>query len=196
MSTDFNAERDLREAEALTKALVPYIYETALYGNAGSGFFSNLPSLTVGAVLLRLRRLETLHNTLTFEQQQRLAQVRADHDHTQHEWATHYEGKIIKEALSRLDAMRTFFDECRDNKRACASNYLPEAQRRTIVEELRLAMERHNIHSADVDSKARAVDGKLRGYVAPASFVWSKALESAYAPAQFWWLYHRPPEPS
>jgi len=56
--TSFTIGRDLDEALAMAKALVPYVYEETLYKNIGGGSFSGgaLPSLTIGALLLRLRR--------------------------------------------------------------------------------------------------------------------------------------------
>ncbi|NWF68982.1 MAG: hypothetical protein HXY40_07845, partial [Chloroflexi bacterium] len=157
--TTYNLEKDLSEADAMARALVPYVYEKDLYGRVGGGgIFSGgtMPSLTIGALLLRLRRLRAQRDSLTPKQQAQLEQIEARHEQVRHQWAAAYEGKLVKEALSRLDAMKAYFDECSQSPRLCASAYLPEALRRTIVEEIRLAMRDYNIASAQVDSKARA----------------------------------------
>ena len=45
----FSIERDVKEAQAMAAALVPYVYEDELYGRIGM----NMPSLTIGALLMR-----------------------------------------------------------------------------------------------------------------------------------------------
>jgi hypothetical protein len=187
----YSIERDLKEAEAMASALVPYIYETTLYANIGGLFNSGtLPSLTLGALLLRLNRLA--HLALTGSQLDRLRAAQAQYDEVARQWKQHHDDKLVREALSRLNAMNTFFEECRDQPRSCAPNYPPELARRTIVEELRRALEQRAIVSAELDSKTRQIDGKLRRYVVAASFQWDTQLEAAYPAQTYWWLYHRP----
>ncbi|MDX1991871.1 MAG: hypothetical protein SF029_05755 [bacterium] len=186
-------EQDLKEAEAMAKSLVPYVHEEPLYGQAGGGgFFSKLPSLTVGALLMRLRRLEAQRDTMTPAQQSRLDAVQTRHSEVLKEWRMHYEKKMLREANSRLDAMGQFFEECNQNPRSCAGNYGVEASRRTIVQELVLAMQQMGIADDDLQTKLRAVDGKLRRYVQPSDFVWDASLQPYYPQRDFWWLYTRP----
>ena len=60
--TNFTIERDLNEARIMAEALVPYAYEDTLYAKIGGGFGLKgaIPALTVGALLLRIRRLQAL----------------------------------------------------------------------------------------------------------------------------------------
>lgn len=186
-------DTDLREAAAMAKSLLPYVHEEPLYGQAGSGgFFSRLPSLTVGGLLLRLRRLEALRPTMTPAQQHQLDEIAARNAQVHQEWRVHYEGKMLREANSRLDAMAAFFEECAANPRQCAGNYGPEASRRTIVQELLIAMQTWHMDTTELKTKQAGVDSRLRRVVQPSDFVWDAALQSVYPPAEFWWLYHRP----
>lgn len=188
----YSIDRDLREAAAMVKALTPYIYENELYGNIGGFFGGDMPKLTLGGLLMRLRRLLALRGQMNDTQRAQLEQLIARNDEVRREWSVHYEGKMLREANSRLDAMKAFFDECRDNRRLCGNAYLPEAMRRTLVEELRLAMEQQHITSAELDNKVRGTDRKLRGYVEPTPFLWDQVLKDIYPQDTFWWLYHRP----
>jgi hypothetical protein len=184
----YSIDQDLKEAQAMAKALIPYVYEKDLYGRVGG----NMPALTIGAVLMRLRRLRTLQSNMNDKQRAQLQEIETRHEQARREWTNAYEGKIVKEALSRLDGMKAFFDECNSEPRSCASAYMPEALKRTIVEEIRMAMRELNIASAEVDSKVRSTDMRLRGFIQQSPFVWASALESVYPSDRFWWLYNRP----
>lgn len=190
MEQTYSIERDLNEAEAMAEALTPYIYEDELYGKAGL----NMPSLTVGALLLRLRRLSLLQSTMTAAQQGKLMNVEARHTAVRHEWRQHYEKKLTWEAESRLKAMQPYFEECRDNPRLCASAYLPEALRRTIVQDILAALYDLNIPYTALERQAKRTDTLLHGIVQPGDFVWDAQLQAAYPAETYWWLYHRPPE--
>ncbi|MCC6614737.1 MAG: hypothetical protein IT320_14755 [Anaerolineae bacterium] len=193
--TKFNLTRDLEEAAEMAELLPDYLIGNQLYGSLGGGMFGSgsKPALTVGALLLRLRRLRLLESHLSDAQRQVLDKAEQDHQRAQQEWHVHYEEKVLHEANSRLDAMRTFFDECAQNPRQCAGLYLPEALRRTIVQEILLAMESAHITSAALTAKVRELDSLLRRSVRPSEFVWANELIPAYAPETFWWLYSRPP---
>ena len=191
----YDLDQDLKEAQAMADVLDPYIYEDQLYRRIGGGRVfssSNMPYMTLGALLLRLRRLRILSDQLPAAGQNQLAEIEARNADIQREWSVHYERKLVSEALSRLDAMRMFFDECDQNPQQCASAYLPEALRRTIVEEVQIKMDELHIASAEVKAKRAEIDHRLRGVVKPAEFIWAEALKPAYSPDRFWWLYGKP----
>jgi hypothetical protein len=196
VSEKYSIAQDLKEAEAMVKSLVPYVYEDALYGSAGSGgLFSSgsLPSLTIGALLMRIRRLSVLRDQLNTAQINRLGAIEQRNREVQTEWRVHYEQKMAREAKSRLDAMSTFFQECNDDPGLCARVYKPEASRRTIAQEIMIAMEQMGIKDDEVNKKARSTDSKLRRYVQPSGFLWAAELQPAYPEDVFWWLYFQPP---
>jgi hypothetical protein len=189
----YSIDRDLKEAEAMADSLASYVRQNELYGQAGRGFFSNMPSLTVGALLTRLRRLDVLRDQMSGPQRQKFSSVQARHDQVAREWQHHYEGKLTREANSRLDAMRPFFEECASDPRLCARVYMPETLRRTIAQECLDALGRTSQLPDELRDKARNVDGSLRRIVRPSAFVWDAALKQAYPQEIFWWLYHQPP---
>lgn len=193
--TIYMLQRDLKEARAMTNALVPYIYEKQLYGSVGGGLFGGvkMPSLTIGALILRLRRLEVLVETMTDSQRGLFDAIRIDHERVRSEWNVHYRNKLQQEATSRLKAMTSFFEECEDNPRYCPSIYLPEALRRTIVQEIVRALDTDEAVVKDLKRLLREVDGKLRRFTEPAAFIWAAQIEMVYPPSEFWWLYALPP---
>jgi hypothetical protein len=192
---NYSIDQDLREAQAMVETLVPYVYEDNLYARLGGmGIFStsNMPSLTLGAVLLRLRRLRALEPHLSREQRQTLRLLEKRHREVRAEWRHHYDKKLVQEALSRLKMINVYCTECQENPRGCAGAYMPEALRRTIVQEIVTAMNDYGVHSAEVDSLLPQTDSQLRRYVYPVPFIWSPVLEPVYPQDPFWWLYARP----
>lgn len=194
--THYSIDQDLREAKAMADALVPYVHEKELYGKVGGGgMFSGggMPSLTIGALLLRLRRLRALQAGMTPAQQAELTAIEAQHENVRREWRVHYTQKLDAEAQSRLKAMSAFFEECEDDPRPCAANYLPEAHRRTIVQEIAGALGTLGAPTDEVKRATQNADAKLRRVVEPSAFVWSETLQPAYPQGDYWWLYARPP---
>ncbi len=193
--TTYSVARDLEEARAMVDRLERYVRGNDLYGRAGSGgMFSmtQMPSLTLGALLMRLRRLEALRSTLTPEQQTELDQLLAANAKTQKEWREHYQSKLEREAVSRLKAMSTFFEELRDNPKLAASSYQPEALRRTIAQVLYDEMKAEGMPVDKVEGEMAAVDSRLRRWFDKGKFIWSELLEPAYPANPYWWLYTQP----
>lgn len=201
MTQNYEVDRDLREASAMTDALESYLRQSALYGSVSGGFLSlsNMPSLTVGALVMRLRRLDVLSEAgqLDSTQRDRLRAISREHDRIYAENRQRYAAKLRREVESRLKAARQFFDECHADPKACARNYPPEVNRRTIAQEALIRMEALNI-APDDDLKAliRRTDNHLRRAAnQDADFLWSAALAPAYPQNVFWWLYRQPYKP-
>lgn len=194
MTEHYSIDQDLREAEDMTKGLENYLKGDTLYANISTGFFSlgAMPTLTVGALLMRLRRLGVLRMQLTDKQRERLHQINRQHESIRDEFPAHYEKKMLWEANSRLDSIRQYFNDAATPDGA-ASNYPPEQLRRTIIQELLHAMQELRIHSAELDSKVNQIDSRLNGIAAERTgFLWDAQLEPAYPQKDYWWLYRKP----
>lgn len=193
--TNYTVDSDLKEAKAMVGGLGDYVKGSELYGKTGSGgLFSmgQMPSLTVGALLLRLRRLAVLREGLSPAQQEELSRIEAAHETARRAWQGHYDAKMNREALSRLKAMDAYFEELRENPRMAASSYMPEALRRTIAQELLIALTAEGQPTSEIEEAMRAVDSRLRRWVRPADFIWSAEIAPAYDSKLFWWLYSKP----
>ncbi|MCA9913095.1 MAG: hypothetical protein KC496_07090 [Anaerolineae bacterium] len=196
MSASYSLDTDLKEAKAMADALENYVRGDTLYGSAGGGFFSSMPSLTVGALVMRLRRLDAQRDQMQDRQRKILDAAVHHYESVVREWTEHYEQKMLREVNSRLDAMSSFFKECAESERQCASVYRPEQLRRTIVQELLREMDARNVTvGKELEAKVRNADKYLRGFFRPAEFEWADKLQSIYPENEFWWLYQRPPVP-
>jgi hypothetical protein len=164
-----------------------------LYGVVSAGRFSGNPSLTGGSLLLRLRRLHQLRESLKDYQVKNLDKALDYYETVRDEWTFHYQSKLQQEAHSRLDAMRPFFYECGDSIHNCAGIYKPELLRRTIIQEILFELDALKVEDNELEIKVTGTDNRLRRYVEPTDFQWAKELEPAYDKETFWWLYHCPP---
>ena len=68
MSTRYALERDLDELERMTERLQEYLLGDQLYLSIGAGFLrgGSMPQMTLGALLLRRRRLSALRARLRY----------------------------------------------------------------------------------------------------------------------------------
>lgn len=186
----YSFERELKEAQAMVEGLTPYLYEDELYGKLGM----SLPRLTIGGLLLRLRRLRALAGQMNAVDQ--VAALDTRHASLRQEWAQAYNKKLMREAEARLRDLQTYFAECRDDPKLGANAYLPEAQRRTILHEIAAALSPSALEESRLEARLRRIDSDLRRIVRPSEFVWSDILKPVYPAETFWWLYHRPPQPN
>ena len=189
MAANYSLARDLHELAGMGASLGAYLPGSELYMRVGAG---NMPPLTVGAFLLRLRRLGHFRGRMNLSQQAALDKARAQHDARRQEWSLHYEKKLKREVASRLRAMRAFFDECAESMRGCAAAYPAEAMRRTLAQEILIAMDGLGYDKGDLMPAVHQSDRALRRYVRVGAFIWSPKLEAVYPRHPFWWLYARP----
>jgi len=159
----YSIDRDLEEAKSIADHLVPYVYEDQLYGTVAGMFGSqSMPSLTIGMLLLRLHRLHAFESQLSADQKAQLAVIDAQNEAVHKEWTVHYNDKLIQEANSRLAMIERYFSDCEEDPRTCASNYIPEATRRTIVKDIANALQRYDAVNTELNSVTVRVDSMLR----------------------------------
>lgn len=191
MSTEYSIDRDLKEIAKMGETLKHYVLSDMLYMSVEGGIFSSkgMPQLTTGAFLLRLRRLNQFRDEMNGVQQATLDKATAQYQAVRNEWTVHYEEKMEREALSRLNSLGEFFRDCRENKKSCSGAYRTEALRRTIIQELIIALTAQGFDSGQVTSRATHTDNELRTWVTTGDFIWSDKLMSVYPRETFWWLY-------
>ncbi len=193
MSSRYSLKRDLDELERMVLRLGDYLLGNEMYLSIGGAFRGlSAPQMTIGALLLRRRRLTQLRAKLKRADGIRLDAALADHDDLRREWPLHYERKLQREVPSRLRVMAGFFRECSENPRDCAGAYPIEALRRTIVGEILLAMMEFGYEKSEVIASVRSADQALRRILQAGEFIWSPLLAPVYPQDNFWWLYGRP----
>jgi hypothetical protein len=192
---NYNIFDDVHQLEKMVGAFRGYLKGSELYGSVTGGFLmgnSGMPSITVGAIQMRVRRLNVLYNQLDTKRQGQVHQSVQQYERIAHELEDAYQDKVLHEVNSRLDAMTTFFEECRQEPKTCPRIYQPEVLRRTIVQELVTLMDERRWESEELTVKLRKTDKRLRGYLQESDFVWDKQLESVYPKADFWWMWMAP----
>lgn len=189
-------EEDLKEAEAMLKGFEAYLESNEVYGKVGGGGIfggGSMPALTAGALVMRLRRLGAQRDQMTPNQQTRLDTAQNSFEAITKEWHVHYENKLLREANSRLDAMRMFFQEARESPPSANGLYKPELLRRTIAQEIIGALKALGVSNSELENKAKQTDSHLRGIAnQPTTFLWDRSLEAYYPEKDYWWLYRRP----
>ncbi|MAS37036.1 MAG: hypothetical protein CL610_23755 [Anaerolineaceae bacterium] len=194
MTQNYSIDQDLSEAETMVDGLETYLKGSELYTSVGGGFlaFGNQPTMTVGVLLMRLRRLHILEAQLNQQQREKLGSINHRHAQIRDEWRAHYEKKLLREAKSRLDSIRQYFADVNQNREAI-NIYQPEQFRRTVVQDVLGAMKDMRILSAELDQKVAAVDAQLRVLANErTAFLWDPQLEPAYPEKDYWWLYRKP----
>lgn len=181
--------QDLREAQKMSETLEWYLLQDELYTPMGI----SQPRMTLGGLLLRSRRLRFFHQQLNAQQRSTLQEINQVHSELLKKWREHYERKLQAEVVSRLQVIAFYLDECEESRDECAANYGPEAQRRTIVQELLAVSQQLDVAArATLEQEASQVDMRLRQHVEQAVFLWDTALQPVYPEPTFWWLYRQP----
>ncbi len=185
---NYSIDTDLKEIKAMVEALTPYIYQDVLYGEIGL----SAARLTPGAVLLRLRRLRALRPQMNASQSASFDPVDSQHTSIRKEWNMAYNKKLLQEADTRLRDIHTYINECKEDLRACANAYMPEALRRAIIQEVLSDLPAADRADSRLESRIKATDDMLRRFVKESGFIWSEILRPVYPQETYWWLYGRP----
>ena len=191
MSSNYSIDRDLIEIARMGETLNEYVLSDILYMSVHSGLLGSgdMPQMTMGAFLMRLRRLNYFRDEMSGVQQATLDKAIAQYQAVRDEWTVHYEQKMEREAQSRLKSMAEFFRDCRENVRACADSYLVEAMKRTIIQELMIVLNEQDFDTKATQSLLNHTDNELRSWVTNGEFIWSEELLPVYPKTDFWWLY-------
>lgn len=187
-----NLDNDLKIFTAMVEHLTPYIYEDNLFGQISN----RLPKLTLGGLLMRRYRLQSLEDKLSSGQRQRFHSNNEAFARLRYEWLTHFHEKLLKEFESRVNAIQWYLDDCAKDRKSCDPNWPNEAEKRTIVHHVVEAAKEDNIMTEALNGKLTAIDARLRGLAVGKKFLWDDDLRSIYPVETFWWLYGRPGERS
>jgi hypothetical protein len=179
---------DVRAVAAFADNLTPYIYEEALYGHLSD---SSLPRLTLGGLLMRLKRLAALSDQLSAAEQDIVAHATHRYNAVRAEWRVAFENKVHQELKARLNALEAYVAECSSDVRACADNYPSTMEKRVMVVHLQAEAEATNIWTDAYNGRLLALDNSLRNMCEAGPFCWAPKVQPAYPQEQFWFLYAR-----
>lgn len=181
----YDLDGDVRAVEAMSMALVPYVYQDELYGMMPG----NMPRLTVGSLLMRLNRLNQITELLSPRQQQIVADSQKRLEAARKEWHVHYIAKIRREFKARVDAIEQFLNECTDNLRGCAENFPAAMEKRVMIEQMVQEAESLDESVEDMQNRLTPLDNAIHRFAEPGTFRWDKRLEHVYPADRYWYLY-------
>ncbi len=152
---------------------------------------ATMPPMTIGGVLMRLRRLEMLREQLSAEEQHRLDAARSTFDAALVEKVVRFEQRAHDELHARLREWTTYLRDLPG--KSAADNYVGKVDGRVVIAELAAKLDEPPYHQAPrLAADMAAVDNRLRALWAPGGFVWDAVWEAAYPPDRFWYLYGVP----
>lgn len=178
-------EQDLLYVRQSEFDLEKYLLSKEIYwplqGKIISG--SQIPRLTLGELLLSLRRINA-YPLQPDEQEQfsiLLERIRSLKEH----WRTHWENKALAEFPQRFrlwqNYLRDYYQEPGDYYRS----FPREVERRAILKVLSDEVVLSRQYKADLES----VDTLLNRKFHQDSFVWNEILSSQFPARDFWFLY-------
>lgn len=186
----YDLDHDVEVLAAMASSLTPYLYEDEIYGYLGG----DMPRLTLGGLLLRLFRLSRLEDHLSAEQLVQVQDAHINFDAERSKWAVHYENKIQRELLMRIESLERFLKDCVEDAQGCAAGYPTESEKRTMIHHLYQEANEQDVVPHDIQLRMHEVDGQLRRVFREGEFITDERLKGVYPPDTFWWLYGHVPE--
>ncbi len=154
---------------------------------------ANMPPMTIGGVLMRLRRLNVLREQLNAEEQHRLETAGSAFDAALFEKVVRFEQRAHDELHTRLREWTTYLRDVPSKSAAAVDNYAGKVDGRVVIDELVAKLGEPPYQQAPrLAADIAAVDNRLRALWVPGGFVWDPVWEAAYAPNRFWYLYGAP----
>ncbi len=168
-------DRDLAALQAMTEALSEYLLSDVAFWPLGGS--RDFPKLSLGSYCLTRARLAA---SPTYAQA--AAPLNAAADAVLARWTSNAERKAAGELHTRVHLWGTYLSER-------SGRYATEAAQRAIL----TLLLRHFPALADHPDAQRLapLDAALRAQSTAGPFVWDAALEAAFPPEDFWFLYRR-----
>jgi hypothetical protein len=168
-----NLKHDFEFIQSALPEVETYLLSETLYWPLGA----SLPRLTIGGLLLALKRASALE---PFEARKWLLQVESVRAKRRNAW----EQKSLRELQNRLRLWSESVSEWRSAEGGQRADYTGEVRGRVIIQILL-----REVNAPGEQAALDALDRFLRVHLKPASFLWDKGLEQAFDRDEFWFLY-------
>jgi len=190
----YTPDSDLQFVEACAPELEAYLLASAIYWPLPQPKgLTTLPRLTLGGLLLALRRLSAVELDLPAPQAARLTRARTHIETERLRWTAAMGAKMALEMRARLDLWRAYLDDLSESPASNADLYPTEVHQRAMLQLLATAPETGPL-PAEARQAMQALDARLRKMSAAGSCVWEEQLAPAFSPPEYWFLYRRPTE--
>jgi len=180
MSSMPQFQSDLDYLEDSLTQLEPYLLSRELFWPLGG----NKPRLTVGGILISLKRIEALSQSNA--DQATVSPLTAKLELVRTRWRVAWEQKCTRELRTRLELWQNYLGDYRITPESYADDYRNEVRLRVLAG--LLAGELPEVPE-ESRMKLDSLDVLLRGRLLPGTFVWDTDLISAFPQDEFWYLY-------
>lgn len=168
-----NLNSDFEFIESALPEMETYLLAETLYWPLGA----SLPRLTIGGLLLALKRASALKPFETRKWQMQIDSIRTKR-------RSAWEQKSLQELRNRLRLWSESVSEWRSAEGGQHADYTGEVRGRVIIQILL-----REVSAPGEQVAVDALDRFLRVHLKPASFLWGKGLEQAFDRDEFWFLY-------
>jgi len=182
-----SAEFDLGYLETADDLLQNYVLSDEIYWKMNASSPPGepaYPSLTLGALLLSLKRIEIW--PLSSRQEARKLRIQSAIEHIRMKWRTAWAKKSREEFRSRLDLWRNYLEELRKEPELNIDRYSYEVNRRVMLN--LLSKEADAIPPAQEQMLA-GLDLVLDGLMAVGEFIWDEELAAGFVRSEYPYLY-------
>ncbi len=177
---------DMEYYLAAVSELKPYLLSDQLFWPLGARPKSGgiaFPSLTLGGMLLARARLAP---SMPADRPGRLARVDRELETIKQRWGSAWGRKAAWEFSSRLNQWKNYLEEYRRNPEAHGGFYPHEVSIRAILELLTAEIQPPDPGELGT---LNALDRLLKIHFAGGGFIWDPALQEAFLPDRYWFLY-------
>lgn len=153
---------------------------------------AELPKLTLGGLLLAMRRLQALRDRLAPDQLGALTRAGRELAHHRTQWRARYGAKLARDLRSRLDAWAWYLDDCERQGEPAIVHYPHQVKTRVKVDLLLDEAAGVALEVEESRQRQAALDERLRADFVAGDFCWLAPLVTGFPPERFWYLYGQP----
>lgn len=183
---------DLAIVQTMAEELEAYLVKDELFRQltvrTPSG--DQRPQMSGSDLLVRLHRLHGERDKLTSAQQSALDQVQRSVDDTIRSLRTRFLERLERDMKARLNSLRWFIDDCRQDRKRCRSEYPYEIRNRQRIEEIVKFLE--GGLSGDLSAQLRQIDERIQAMTVATDFIWDERLRPLFPKGTYWYLYGLP----
>jgi hypothetical protein len=184
--------RDLAIVEAMVAGMPEYLISDVATWDMRR---KDMPLLTIGGCLMRLRRLSALQGHLVSTERMALAKARMAFDEALQEKVVRFEQRAHGELNARLREWTTYIRDLAHSSKIAADRrrYATMVDTRVLIGELVDKLSEHPYRlDGRVPRDVAALDRRLRPLWQPGAFVLDGVWQPAYPAERYWWLYGHP----
>lgn len=183
---------DLALAQAMAEELEDYLVKDDLFRQmtVRTPAGDQRPQMSGSDLLVRLHRLHGERDSLTSAQRATLDQVQASVEATIKTLRTRFLERLERDMKSRLNSLRWFIDDCRQDRKRCRSEYPYEIRNRQRIEEILKVLGADL--GEDLVGQLRQIDERIQSMTVAGEFIWDERLQPLFPRGVYWYLYALP----